>query len=155
MNKEKLFYAIGEVAKELNLEQHVLRFWESQFNQIKPIKCRGRRLYDRKCIEIIRKVKHMLYEEGYTIKGAQKEFKNRSLVEPIYDENSSREVQTIKHFDVPHEVSTTELPSKVKFFKISDDAKFNCDAEYLNGLLQEMLDLREYLTQKINNQEES
>ncbi|KLT22054.1 putative transcriptional regulator, MerR family [Wolbachia endosymbiont of Armadillidium vulgare str. wVulC] len=76
MNKEKLFYTIGEVAEELHLEQHVLRFWESQFHQIKPIKRKGRRLYDRKCIEAIKKVKYMLYDKGYTIKGVQKEFCN-------------------------------------------------------------------------------
>ncbi|AAW71248.1 MerR family transcriptional regulator [Wolbachia endosymbiont of Brugia malayi] len=76
MNKEKLFYTIGEVAEELHLEQHVLRFWESQFRQIKPIKRKGRRLYDHKCIEVIKKIKYMLYDKGYTIKGVQKEFDN-------------------------------------------------------------------------------
>ncbi|MDR2609658.1 MAG: MerR family transcriptional regulator [Rickettsiales bacterium] len=76
MNKEKLLYTIGEVAAELNLEQHVLRFWESQFRQIKPIKRKGRRLYDHKCIEAIKKIKYMLYDKGYTIKGVQKEFDN-------------------------------------------------------------------------------
>jgi DNA-binding transcriptional MerR regulator len=80
MSKEKLFYAIGEVAKELNLEQHVLRFWESQFYQIKPIKCRGRRLYDHKCIETIKKIKHMLYDKGYTIKGVQREFNSNTKI---------------------------------------------------------------------------
>lgn len=73
--EEKLFYSIGEVAKELNLEQHVLRFWESQFHQVKPMKRNGRRLYTCECIEMIKKIKHMLHDEGYTIKGAQKELK--------------------------------------------------------------------------------
>ncbi|QOD38764.1 MerR family transcriptional regulator [Candidatus Wolbachia massiliensis] len=76
MNKEKLFYTIGEVAEELCLEQHVLRFWEGQFRQINPIKRKGRRLYDHKCIEVIKKIKYMLYDKGYTIKGVQKEFDN-------------------------------------------------------------------------------
>ncbi|MGL9717509.1 MAG: MerR family transcriptional regulator [Wolbachia sp.] len=76
MNKEKLLYTIGEVAEELHLEQHVLRFWENQFCQIKPIKRKGRRLYDHKCIEVIKKIKYMLYDKGYTIKGVQKEFGN-------------------------------------------------------------------------------
>ncbi|MGL9718539.1 MAG: MerR family transcriptional regulator [Wolbachia sp.] len=74
MNKEKLLYTIGEVAEELHVEQHVLRFWESQFRQIKPIKRKGRRLYDHECIEAIKKIKYMLYDKGYTIKGVQKEF---------------------------------------------------------------------------------
>lgn len=106
MNKEKLFYTIGEVAEELHLEQHVLRFWEGQFHQIKPTKRKGRRLYDRKCIEAIKKVKYMLYDKGYTIKGVQKEFGN--------------------------------------------DIKVNLDPK---NLLQELTDLRDYLTSKINNEE--
>ncbi|OEY86539.1 MerR family transcriptional regulator [Wolbachia pipientis] len=93
MNKEKLLFTIGEVARQLSLEQHVLRFWESQFGQIKPVKCKSRRLYDRKCIETIKTIKHMLYDKGYTIKGAQKELKNnkelednsRSLLKEIRD----------------------------------------------------------------------
>ncbi|NSM56868.1 MerR family transcriptional regulator [Wolbachia endosymbiont of Atemnus politus] len=76
MDKEKLLYTIGEVAEELHLEQHVLRFWENQFHQIKPIKRKGRRLYDHKCIEAIKRIKYMLYDKGYTIKGVQKEFDN-------------------------------------------------------------------------------
>ncbi|WCR57646.1 MerR family transcriptional regulator [Wolbachia endosymbiont of Ctenocephalides felis wCfeJ] len=74
MNKEKLLYTIGEVAEKLHVEQHVLRFWENQFRQIEPIKRKGRRLYDYKCIEAIKKIKYMLYDKGYTIKGVQKEF---------------------------------------------------------------------------------
>jgi DNA-binding transcriptional MerR regulator len=93
MNKEKLLYTIGEVSGQLGLEQHVLRFWENQFNQIKPVKCKGRRLYDKKCIETIKKIKHMLYDKGYTIKGAQKELNNnkklmedfKELLEEIRD----------------------------------------------------------------------
>ncbi len=61
MSRENLLYAIGKIAKELYLKQHVLRFWESQFCQVKPVKHKGRKLYDYKCIEeIIRKIKHML-----------------------------------------------------------------------------------------------
>ncbi|WP_168464688.1 MerR family transcriptional regulator [Wolbachia endosymbiont of Ctenocephalides felis wCfeT] len=82
-SKEKLFYTIGEVAEELRLEQHVLRFWESQFDQIKPTKRKGRRLYDHECINIIKKIKDMLYDKGYTIKGVQKEFNNKKKVNGI------------------------------------------------------------------------
>lgn len=81
MLKEKLFHSIGEVAVELKLEQHVLRFWETQFKQINPIKHKGRRLYDKKCIENIKKIKEMLYEKGYTIKGVQKEFDHQITID--------------------------------------------------------------------------
>ncbi|QXK92241.1 MerR family transcriptional regulator [Neoehrlichia mikurensis] len=68
---KKKLYTIGEVAKIIGVEQSVLRFWEGKFGQINPIKRRGRRLYDQNNIEIIKKIKYWLYDNGYTIKGVQ------------------------------------------------------------------------------------
>lgn len=85
--RDKVFFPIGEVAKELGVEQYVLRFWENKFPQINPMKRRGRRLYDRDDIEIIKKIKHMLYDLGYTIKGAQMELsKQRRAQKTVPDE---------------------------------------------------------------------
>ncbi|MBT4921906.1 MAG: MerR family transcriptional regulator [Rickettsiales bacterium] len=62
---------INEVALELELEQHVLRFWESKFSQIKPIKSKGnRRLYSQEDVETLTLIKKLLYVKGYTISGA-------------------------------------------------------------------------------------
>lgn len=61
---------IGEAASILGLEQHVLRFWEKKFSQIKPVKSRGRRYYRPEDIEIIKEIQHLLYNKGLTIKGA-------------------------------------------------------------------------------------
>lgn len=70
--------SIGEVAKELGVEAHVIRFWESKFEQIKPEIGRGkRRYYRKKDIEILRKIKTSLYDQGYTIAGLQKLIKNK------------------------------------------------------------------------------
>lgn len=67
------FRTIAEVAKELNLEAHVLRFWETKFNKIKPMKLRGgRRYYRPEDIVLIRDIKELLYDKGYTIRGVQK-----------------------------------------------------------------------------------
>ncbi|WP_421851759.1 MerR family transcriptional regulator [Oricola sp.] len=67
------FRTISEVADELDLPQHVLRFWETRFSQIKPMKRGGGRRYYRPTdVDMLRGVKHLLYEEGYTIKGVQK-----------------------------------------------------------------------------------
>ncbi|MBZ0215317.1 MAG: MerR family transcriptional regulator [Fimbriimonadaceae bacterium] len=67
------FRTISEVADELDLPQHVLRFWESKFSQIKPMKRGGGRRYYRPGeIELLRGIRHLLYTEGYTIKGVQK-----------------------------------------------------------------------------------
>ncbi len=67
------FRTISEVARELDLPQHVLRFWETKFSQIKPMKRGGGRRYYRPGeIEFLQGIKHLLYVQGYTIKGAQK-----------------------------------------------------------------------------------
>lgn len=69
---------IGEVAERLGVAQHVLRFWEQKFTQLEPIKRRGRRYYDNKNIELLDTIKHLLYNEGLTIKGVQKSLKKNS-----------------------------------------------------------------------------
>lgn len=67
------FRTISEVADELDLPQHVLRFWETRFSQIKPLKRGGGRRYYRPAdLDLLRGIQHLLYEEGYTIKGVQK-----------------------------------------------------------------------------------
>jgi DNA-binding transcriptional MerR regulator len=66
------FRTISEVADELDIPQHVLRFWESRFPQIKPMKrAGGRRYYRPEDVDLLRGIKHLLYAEGYTIRGAQ------------------------------------------------------------------------------------
>ncbi len=67
------FRTISEVAGELDVPQHVLRFWETKFSQIKPLKRGGgRRYYRPDDIALLRRVKALLYTDGYTIKGVQK-----------------------------------------------------------------------------------
>ena len=67
------FRTIGEVAAELDVPRHVLRFWESKFSQIRPMKRGGgRRYYRPEDIHLIRVVRTLLYDQGYTIKGAQR-----------------------------------------------------------------------------------
>jgi DNA-binding transcriptional MerR regulator len=72
------FRTISEVAQDLDLPQHVLRFWETRFTQIKPLKRGGgRRYYRREDIELLRSIRQLLYGEGYTIKGVQKILKEQ------------------------------------------------------------------------------
>ena len=67
------FRTISEVADELDLPQHVLRFWETRFSQIKPMKRGGgRRYYRPQDVDLIKGIRFMLYDQGYTIKGVQK-----------------------------------------------------------------------------------
>ena len=71
---------IGEVAKELNIEQYVLRFWEEKFPQINPIKRRGRRLYSKLDVDTLKYIKYLLYDKGYKIKGVQQELNKISSI---------------------------------------------------------------------------
>lgn len=72
------FRTISEVAEELDVPQHVLRFWESKFTQIKPLKRAGaRRYYRPDDVALLRGIRGLLYSDGYTIKGVQKVLKER------------------------------------------------------------------------------
>ena len=67
------YRTISEVAEDLGLPQHVLRFWETRFPQVKPLKrAGGRRFYRPEDVELLRAVKALLYDDGYTIKGVQR-----------------------------------------------------------------------------------
>lgn len=74
------FRTISEVATDLDLPQHVLRFWETRFQQIKPLKRGGgRRYYRPDDIALLRGIQHLLYGEGYTIRGAQRILKDHGI----------------------------------------------------------------------------
>lgn len=84
--QKRLYYKIGEACKELGIQPYVLRYWETEFPALAPSKSRsGQRVYSEKELEIIRRIKQLLYEEGYTIAGAKKkletELANGSLDE--------------------------------------------------------------------------
>ena len=67
------YRTISEVSDDLNVPQHVLRFWETRFNQVRPLKRGGgRRYYRPEDVVLLRRIQKLLYEEGYTIKGVQK-----------------------------------------------------------------------------------
>lgn len=74
------FRTISEVADELDVPQHVLRFWETRFVQIKPVKrAGGRRYYRPEDVDLLRGVRRLLHDQGYTIKGAQRVFKESGV----------------------------------------------------------------------------
>jgi DNA-binding transcriptional MerR regulator len=74
------FRTISEVAIELDIPQHVLRFWESRFTQIKPVKrAGGRRYYRPEDVDLLRGIRALLYADGLTIRGVQKILKDRGL----------------------------------------------------------------------------
>ncbi len=81
INKSKAaFRTIAELAEELGVATHVLRFWETKFEQIKPMKrSGGRRYYRPDDVELIKKIKYYLYDKRYTIEGVQKLFKTKGI----------------------------------------------------------------------------
>lgn len=91
------FYSIGEVCELTDLKPHVLRYWESQFKFLSPAKNRsGNRVYQRREVELIQLVKHLLYTEKYTIEGArQKVDEHRRKGEIRAVARGALEVQTI------------------------------------------------------------
>lgn len=91
------FYSIGEVCELTDLKPHVLRYWESQFKFLSPAKNRsGNRVYQRREVELIQLVKHLLYTEKYTIEGArQKVEEHRRKGEIRSAARAALELQTI------------------------------------------------------------
>ncbi len=73
----KMYFRIGEVSQIAGVEPYVLRYWESEFDQIKPLRSNKQRLYRKKDVELILTIKRLLHEEGYTIAGAQKKVKEK------------------------------------------------------------------------------
>ncbi len=88
VNKSKsAFRTIAEVADELGVATHVLRFWETKFPQIKPMKrSGGRRYYRPDDVELVRTIKDFLYEKRYTIEGVQKVFKEKGVKKLLGEE---------------------------------------------------------------------
>ena len=88
---KKLYYSISEVSKLTGLEQYILRYWETEFEQLKPGKNRaGNRIYTNKDIKLILQIKRLLREEKYTIEGAKKILSDidlGSLVVPSTEQN--------------------------------------------------------------------
>ncbi len=82
ISHERLYYRIGEVSRITGLKAHVLRYWESEFKVIKPHKGGSlQRLYRRKDLDLILKIKKLLYEEGFTIAGAKKKIRDLERLE--------------------------------------------------------------------------
>ena len=122
VNKSKsAFRSIAEVTEDLGIAPHVLRFWETKFSQIKPMKTKSsRRYYRPDDVELLSLIKELLYERRYTIEGVQKLFKNRSLKDILgteiqkdffeEEDNTANELQSSENETVI-KTALTELKS--------------------------------------------
>jgi DNA-binding transcriptional MerR regulator len=90
---DKLFFRIGEVSTMLGLEAYVLRYWETEFPSLSPKKSgTGHRLYRRKDVELLLKIKHLLYEKRFTIDGARQFLQAESKAASMKDSKQEQQV---------------------------------------------------------------
>ena len=131
-NKAKgAFLTIREVAEDLDLQQHVLRFWETKFSQVKPLKRGGgRRYYRPDDVVLLKNIKYLLYTEGYTIKGVQKLLKTEGK-KALSSELIESAVQDYADEPVRQPSQGTEIDSSV--------------SEDLSTLLGDLKSLRSYI----------
>ena len=144
------FRTISEVAVELEVPQHVLRFWETKFAQLKPLKrAGGRRYYRPEDLDLLRGIRSLLYRDGLTIKGAQKilrEQGQRYVMElgrgamSLVPSRRERD-REIEAMDEP-----AERPSNVHPFRRSADGQVtDTERAHFTALLDELLDLKSRL----------
>lgn len=143
---KKLYYSISEVSKITELEQYVLRYWETEFEQLKPAKnLSGNRIYTNKDIQLILKIKKLLRDEKYTVEGAKKMLKTFATDEAIEAErnesSSSSNLKSVKSpaqgelslFDTSAEHPTTESDEEKE--QLKNDLKEL--KNFLNNLLED------------------
>lgn len=100
---DKLYFRIGEVSSLCRLPAYVLRFWETEFPQLKPVKSStGQRMYRRKDVDAVLRIKKLLYEEGFTIAGARQQLRSESKTEknqaPLpFPVQSTADLKRIRH----------------------------------------------------------
>ena len=79
----KRYFTIGEVSELCGVKPHVLRYWEQEFNQLKPVKRRGnRRYYQHHEVLLVRRIRELLYNQGFTISGARNRLEEGGVIEP-------------------------------------------------------------------------
>jgi DNA-binding transcriptional MerR regulator len=99
---DKLYFRIGEVATLCHLPAYVLRFWESEFPQLKPVKSStGQRMYRKRDVESVLRIKQLLYEQGFTISGARQQLRTESKADKTqtaipFPRHSTPEIQHIR-----------------------------------------------------------
>ena len=133
------YKTISEVSKQINVPSHVLRFWETKFGQVKPIKrSGGRRYYRSEDIDVLIRIRTLLYKEGYTIKGAKKVLKsylktelNQSKIKNLTKHADDNTLENLKSLSV----SEKEMDSYIKALDILKDSEMRLDKLIL-GILK-------------------
>ena len=106
------FRTISEVAEDLDIPQHVLRFWESRFSHIKPMKRGGgRRYYRPEDVALLRGIRHLLYGQGYTIRGVQRILREQGVrfVQTVWEEGAEQLPPSDRDADAPDEAASAAM----------------------------------------------
>lgn len=158
---ESAFRTISEVADELGVQQHVLRFWETKFGQIKPLKRGGgRRYYRPEDVALLKRIYTLLYVEGYTIKGVQKLLKGVSKSQVLEEQKRAAPAAVQAHGanlpqmqgpDVPENavIASTpeaEIPVLVEEVESSVGKLSALQKDALKAVLAELVDMRNELS---------
>jgi len=131
----KRYFTIGEVGDLCGVKPHVLRYWEQEFTQLKPIKRRGnRRYYQHHEVLMVRRIRELLYEHGYTISGARNQLAESPDVWPAQVDSGLRNID-LEDEDQP-----------LKAAEIAPLGAVEADWESLNRLRRELKDIRLLLT---------
>ena len=94
---DRIYFSIGDVSRLCDLRSHVLRYWEQEFEQLSPTKRRGnRRNYMKKDILLIRRIRSLLYDQGYTIEGARKKLAQEARVRSVPETTASVPSQRVE-----------------------------------------------------------
>ncbi len=159
---EKIFFKIGEVCDLVEVQAHVLRYWETEFPMLSPQKNRsGQRSYRRRDVEIALRIKELLYEDLYTIAGAKKklqtEMRDSSRLKIVHSETTKKE-NFIKEIKVPEPVERAEIEEVKEIPEIEEIEDFKENGEVLEiddeqkealvSIAAQLLELREMLRKK-------
>ena len=151
MNEKAIdaFKTISEVSEELNIPQHVLRFWEKKFKYIKPMtRGGGRRLYRPEDVELLKAIHNLLYTEMYTISGVQKIFKDKGKSFILESASSVEHEKTLGQSDqietVIHDYTSDIFDNK------SSDRTRSEFKTFINDSISELESLKEILQRSYN-----
>src|SRR3954467_7552164 len=93
----KLYFRIGEASSVIGVEPHVLRYWETEFRSLRPKKsARGQRVYSRRDVETLARIKELLYEHGFTIAGAKRRLREKGVEPPEPGDPSVEEARRMR-----------------------------------------------------------
>ena len=145
---KKLYYSISEVSKITELEQYVLRYWETEFEQLKPAKnLAGNRIYTNKDIKLILYIKRLLRDEKYTIEGAKKLLKTYNFKEEQQDEQKPPEKRKFS----PQYYHKEHKPSKELSLFNSDSKTDENQEPGKTEIKRDLMELRNFLSELLED----